>query len=703
MQIPQSLTTFPQSRNGNPAAVVTPEPVSARIRIRTSQASVQFVGSESDPEVSLPNLQATYDLEHLLEGRNTPMATVSTPPLTLRNAQGVRIPTRVFPTSSAGVKHVVMMIENLIRERQSAGLPVVLGLPTGSTPVGVYRELVRLHREEGLDFSNVITFNIDEYFPMRKEEVQSYHRFMHEHFFDHVNIKRKNIHIPDGTIPFEQIEEYCAEYEHKIHYAGGLDLLLLGIGRTGHIGFNEPGSSEQSRTRLVRLDPVTRRDAASAFFGEENVPTHAITMGVGTILEAKKIVLLAFGEHKASVVARTLQNEHTKACPASILQQHDDAVFVIDEPAACDLALRKTPWLLDERIDWTDAMVRKAVLWLAFNAKKALLKLTAEDFRQHNLHELLREHGPVQPLVRRVFDVMMETICDAPAGHEKKRVLCFSPHPDDDVISMGGTLIRLVDHGHDVHIAYMTSGNVAVFDHDALRFANFAADFNELFGLETQRAGELEKKVYDFLLNKRPGQIDSPEVLAIKSLVRKTEATAGAQAICIPERNLHFLDMPFYRTGLASKKSLGEEDILIVYQLLKEFQPHQIYVAGDLADPHGTHRICAHAIFEAVERLRGEGTDFEVWLYRGAWQEWEPHQIERAVPLSPDDLDKKKAAIFRHESQKDRAMFPGNTDKREFWQRAEDRNRGTADLYDQLGLPEYFAMEGFVLWKGDML
>lgn len=631
------------------------------------------------------------------------MATVSTPPLTLRHAQGVRIPTRVFPNSSDGVRHVVIMIENLIRERQSAGLPVVLGLPTGSTPIGVYRELVRLHREEGLDFSNVVTFNIDEYYPMRPDQTQSYHRFMREHLFAHVNIKPKNIHIPDGTIPFEQIEEYCADYEHKIHYAGGLDLLLLGIGRTGHIGFNEPGSSDKSRTRLVRLDPVTRRDAAAAFFGEENVPTHALTMGVGTLLEAKKIVLMAFGEHKAAVVANALEGEYSKSCPAGILRQHDDAVFVIDEPAADRLAIRKTPWLLDERVEWTDEMVKKAVLWLAFASKKALLKLTADDFREHNLHELLRECGPVQPLCRRVFDSMMQTLCDAPAGREPCRALCFSPHPDDDVISMGGTLIRLREQGHDVHIAYMTSGNVAVFDHDALRFANFAADFNEMFGLESQRTGELEKKVYEFLANKRPGQIDSPEVLAIKALVRKTEATAAAKSIDIDERNLHFLDMPFYRTGTASKRAIGPEDIAIVERLLTELCPQQIYVAGDLADPHGTHRVCAQAIFEAVARLRGADYDPEVWLYRGAWQEWEPYQIERAVPLSPDDLDKKKSAIFRHESQKDRAMFPGNTDKREFWQRAEERNRGTADLYDQLGLPEYFAMEGFVLWKGDML
>ena len=623
------------------------------------------------------------------------------PPQTLWNAQAVRIPTRVFPSSGEAVRHVVLMIENLIRERSSAGIPCVLGLPTGSTPVSVYRELVRLHREEGLDFSQVVTFNLDEYFGLAPEEVQSYHRFMTENLFDHVNIRPENVHIPDGTIPMADVEAFCDGYEQDIRRAGGLDLLILGIGRTGHIGFNEPGSSASERTRLVRLDPVTRRDASDAFFGEENVPTHAITMGVGSILDAKKIVLMAFGEHKAPTVRTALENAVGSTCPASYLQKHPDAVFVVDEPGASELTFVKTPWLVG-RANWNAELVRRAVLWLSFRAGKALLKLTAEDFRAHNLHELLREHGPVEKLCQKVFDDMMVTVCPEPGGPTGRRVLCFSPHPDDDVISMGGTLIRLVDQGHDAHIAYMTSGNVAVFDHDAIRFANFIADFNQLFGIESEKTIELERTVHEFLAKKHPGQIDSPEVLAIKALVRKTEAMAAAKVIGIEEPNLHFLDLPFYRTGRVSKNKLGAEDVEIVHALLRQLKPTQLYVAGDLADPHGTHRICAEAVFHAAERYRSEGGELEIWLYRGAWQEWEPHQIERAVTLSPNDLDKKKAAIFRHESQKDRAMFPGTTDTREFWQRAEDRNRNTADLYDKLGLPEFYAMEGFVEWKGEM-
>lgn len=627
------------------------------------------------------------------------MAIVTTPIPRLCNAKAVRTPTRVFANSRDAVRHVVLMIENLIREKQSAGLPCVLGLPTGSTPVGVYRELVRLHKEEGLDLSGVVTFNLDEYYPLRPDALQSYHRFMREHFFDHVNIKPRNIHLPDGTVPFDQLEEYCDNYEHEIRRAGGIDLLLLGIGRTGHIGFNEPGSSPRSRTRLVRLDPVTRRDAADAFFSEENVPTQALTMGIGTMMEAKKIVLMAFGEHKATVVKRALELEVNPSCPASVLQNHPNAVFVIDEPGSNELTSVKHPWLVD-RVDWTEAMIRRAVIWLSFTSGKALLQLTADDFRGHNLHELLRDHGPAHSLCRKMFDRMMSTIVNEPAGKSPRRVLCFSPHPDDDVISMGGTLIRLAQQGHDVHVAYMTSGNVAVFDHDALRFANFVSEFNQLFGIDQEKTSELERRVRSFLADKKAGQVDSPEVLTIKALVRKIEAVAAARFVGIEEKKLHFLDMPFYRTGRASKKSIGEEDVEIVHRLLSELRPSQVYVAGDLADPHGTHRVCADSIFAALQRMGADADGIEVWLYRGAWQEWEPHQIEMAVPLSPDDLDRKKSAIFRHESQKDRAMFPGTTDTREFWQRAEERNRGTAKLYDTLGLPEYYAMEGFVRWTG---
>jgi glucosamine-6-phosphate deaminase len=611
-----------------------------------------------------------------------------------------RVPTLVFPTSVQASRHLALMIESLIRQNNSAGRPTVLGLPTGSTPVGLYRELVRLHREAGLDFSRVITFNLDEYFPMRPDDPQSYRRWMQETFLDHVNIAPHNAHVPDGTIAPEDAEEYCQRYEQKIRRAGGIDLQVLGIGRTGHIGFNEPGSTRHSRTRMVTLDPVTRRDAAGSFFGEENVPHQAVTMGVGTILDARKVVLMAFGEHKAPVVQRAVEGPVTESVAASFLQQHPDATFLLDHPAARRLTAFDRPWALGP-VDWTPALIRKAVIWLGLAVEKALLKLSDDDFREHELFELLREHGPASVLGRRVFDDLMATICTRPGGAEPGTVLVFSPHPDDDVISMGGTLARLAEQGHQVHIAYMTSGNIAVFDHDAWRFVDFVTQFNRLFGVDQEKTTGLRERIQKFLRTKRPGQRDSEDVLKIKSLIRETEARAAASACGVPPEQLEFMDLRFYRTGTIAKAPIHPQDIDDVVALLERLRPAQVYVAGELSDPHGTHRVCAEAAFEAVRRVRKRGQDFEVWLYRGAWEEWEPHELERVVPLSPEDVERKKQAIFRHQSQKDRAMFPGAVDQREFWQRAEDRNRDTARLYDRLGLPEFYALEGLVQWRDD--
>ncbi len=609
-----------------------------------------------------------------------------------------KVPALVYPTSAQAARHVALMIESLIRQNNSAGRPTVLGLPTGSTPVGLYRELIRLHKDVGLDFSRVVTFNLDEYFPMEPDDPQSYRLWMHETFFNHVNILPQNIHIPDGTLKPEDTEEWCLRYEQKIRRAGGIDLMILGIGRTGHIGFNEPGSTRSSRTRMVTLDPVTRRDAASSFFGEENVPHQAVTMGVGTILDARKIVIMAFGEHKAGVVQRAAEGPVTDAVAASFLQEHPDATFLLDHAAAGALAAVARPWTIGP-IDWTPALIRKAVIWLSLKVNKALLKLSDDDFREHELYELLREHGPAQALGRRVFDEMMTTICTQPAGLEPRTVLAFSPHPDDDVISMGGTLIRLVEQGHKVHVAYMTSGNIAVFDHDAWRFTDFVVEFNRLFGIDEKHTDCVKERVQSFLCTKKPGQPDSVELLKVKALIRQTEARAGALACGVPPEQLEFMDLRFYRTGTIAKEPIHPQDIADIIALLKRLQPAQIYVAGELSDPHGTHRVCAEAVFEAVRAVRKEGMQFEVWLYRGAWEEWEPHEVERVVPLSPCDLERKKQAIFRHQSQKDRAMFPGGTDQREFWQRAEDRNRNSAKVYDKLGLPEFYALEGLVQWR----
>ena len=621
---------------------------------------------------------------------------------TARPCPGTKIPCYIFRSADDAGRHVAQLVANTIRERNSYGRYAVLGLATGSSPVSVYRELVRLHREEGLDFSRVITFNLDEYYGLGPDRPQSYHRWMHEHFFKYINIRPENIHIPDGTVPAEDIELYCQQYEQMIRRAGGIDLQLLGIGRNGHIGFNEPFSIRHSRTRLVRLDPVTRKDAAQDFFHEANVPLHAITMGIATILEAREIVLLAFGENKAKILREALEGPVTDRVPASFLQEHRNVTCVADEGAAAELTGVATPWLLGN-VEWTDPLIKQAVLWLCFQTRKALLKLEGDDFRRYDLHQLLRHHGPASRLAQRVFRWMIETITDHPAGTEPVRILCFSPHPDDDVICMGGTLRRLVEDGHEVHIAYMTSGNIAVFDHDARRMADFVAELNRQFGIDTEKSIALEAKILEGLAKKAPGDPDTPEVLKIKELIRWSEAKAAAAVCGCKEEHLHFLNLPFYRTGMVEKRPPEEEDYQTVRELIQRLRPRQIYVAGDFSDPHGTHRVCAKIIFHVLKQLEAdEGYRPEVLLYRGAWQEWPLHQIQVAVPLSPAELQTKKEAIFRHESQKDTALFPGPDDPREFWQRAEDRNRRTADLYNQIGLPEYYALEAFVRWDGRM-
>jgi glucosamine-6-phosphate deaminase len=633
-----------------------------------------------------------------------------------------KIPVQVYEEAAEASVAVAREIADLIRERKQAGKRCVLGLATGSTPVGVYAELVRMCAARDVSFQNVVTFNLDEYFPMGREELQSYWRFMQEHLFAHIDIRPENVHVPDGTIPLSEVAAYCRRYEEMIAAAGGLDLQILGIGRTGHIGFNEPGSGRESRTRLITLDRVTRLDAAADFFGEEHVPRRAITMGVGTILAARRVVLMAFGEHKAPVIAQAVEGPVTSSVAASFLQEHAHAAMVVDKAAAAELTRFKTPWLVDGgEMAWDDAMTRKAVIWLAGKVGKPILKLTDEDYNEHGLQELAAARESAYEVNIDVFRALQETITGWPGGKpsgEKrkgdinrptdavfpKRVIIFSPHPDDDVISMGGTLIRLVDQGHEVHVAYQTSGNIAVFDADAIRFADFAAEYNRLFGIGAEDAKRVEEHIEAFLRRKKPGQVDSPEVQGIKGLIRRGEARAAGRSCGVPVERLHFMDLPFYETGRVKKKPLGEEDVRLTADLLEKIRPHQVYAAGDLSDPHGTHRVCLAAVLEAVRRIRtrdskGWIAQCEVWLYRGAWQEWEPEKVEMAVPLSPEELLRKRMAIFKHQSQKDRAMFPG-LDQREFWQRAEDRNRATAATYNKLGLAEYEAMEGFVRWKG---
>ena len=622
------------------------------------------------------------------------------------------IPVRVFPDASEAAVVVAAEIAALIRQKASRGRRCVLGLPAGSTPLAAYKELVRLHKEEGLSFANVVTFNLDEYYPMRPNELQSRCRFMAENLFDHVDIDRANVHIPDGTLPFEKVPAHCEEYERAIVRAGGIDLQLLGIGRTGHIGFNEPGSDRLSRTRLITLDRVTRQDAAADFFGEENVPRQALTMGVGTILDARRVILMAFGEHKAPIIAQAAEGPPTASVAASFLREHADATIMLDEAAAAQLTRLKCPWLLGP-VEWDEPVMRRAVIWLARKVRKPILKLTAEDYNENGLQGLLAEQGPAYEINLRIFRLMQETITGWPGGKPAgarrpgdierprdsifpKRVVIFSPHPDDDVIAMGGTLIRLVEQGHEVHVAYQTSGGLSVFDHDAIRFADFAMEFNRIFGIDQKETARIERHIEQFLRNKAPGDIDSTEVQQLKALIRRGESRAAGRYCGVPLENLHFLNMPFYETGRVLKRPLGDSDISIITELLERIRPQQIYAAGDLSDPHGTHRMCLAAVLRAIGRVKGQPwfADCEVWLYRGAWQEWGPEQIDMAVPLSPDELRRKRYAIFHHESQKDRVMFPGADDRpagpsgaggqepgrRQFWQRAEDRNRATARL-----------------------
>lgn len=628
-----------------------------------------------------------------------------------------KLPCSIFMNSREAARTVAREIASLIRARAAEGRQAVLGLATGSTPTGIYAELVRMHREEQLSFANVVTFNLDEYYPMQPEDLQSYVRFMREHLFDHIDIKPGNYHVPDGTVPVETVADYCRQYEEQIAAAGGIDIQILGIGRTGHIGFNEPGSDQTTRTRMITLDSVTRIDAASDFFGAENVPRRAITMGVGTILAAKKIFILAFGEGKSSIVARTVEGEMSPAVPATWLQAHPNVCVLLDQAAAAGLTRFRSPWVL-ESVVWDPITIRRAVIWLSEKLNRAILKLTDSDYNEEGLQGLLAAYGSAYEINLQVFRHLQSTIVGWPAGkpdHAKqpgdrprpfdnifpKRVIIFSPHPDDDVISMGGTLIRLADQGHEVHIAYQTSGNIAVFDDDTIRFAEFVSDYCARFGLLSARITELEEHVETFLKNKQPGQVDSHEVQQIKALIRRGEARAGARCCGVPNERTHFLDMPFYETGRVKKKPLGAEDIQILVDLMRKIQPHQIYAAGDLSDPHGTHRTCLKAIIQACHVCRHDDwyRTSEVWLYRGAWQEWPVYQIEMAVPLSPEEVKQKRNAIFKHQSQKDRALFPG-PDMREFWQRAEARNADTARRYDKLGLAEYEAIEGFVRWDG---
>ena len=584
-------------------------------------------------------------------------------------------------------------IAAVIRERNAAGKSAVLGLATGSTPIGVYRELVRKHKEEGLSFRHVVTFNLDEYWPMPKDSIHSYHRFMWENLFSQVDIDPANVHIPDGAVSREHVEEYGDKYERAIRDAGGIDFQILGIGKTGHIGFNEPGSGADSRTRLVTLDTVTRRDAAADFFGEDYVPREAITMGVATIMDAREIAILATGEHKASIVRRAVEGEIDVEVAATFLQRHPNTTFYLDLASAAELTRIATPWLIDE-VKWTQDLMVRAVIWLSGQTGKAILKLTQRDYSDHKLSSLVAKYGTPGEVNGKVFNVLGAKIRGKSKLPTHQRIICFSPHPDDDVISMGGILHKLVENENEVVVAYMTSGNIAVFDHDVRRYVDFLERMAEEGRLDPKKAGTLAKTVHEFFERKRPGEVDIPEVQDIKRLIREAEAVSGLETVGLSRAASRFLNLPFYQTGKVRKDPVGPADIKIVRELLEEVRPGLIFVAGDLSDPHGTHRMCKEAIDGALEHAREKP---EIWLYRGAWQEWAIHEATWLVPLSQEELRLKIQAIFKHQSQKDSAPFPGGYDEREFWQRVEARNKGTAAELDRLGLAEYYAMEAYVV------
>ncbi len=625
-----------------------------------------------------------------------------------------KIPVKIYPDLKAGSNAVAKQIADLIREKQKRKEKAVLGLSTGSTPKTLYAELVRIHKEEKLSFKNVITFNLDEYYPISNDALQSYNRFMRVNLFNHVDIDPKNTHIPNGAIKKEDIKEHCRQYEKMVEDAGGIDLQILGIGNNGHIGFNEPGSSVHSKTRLITLDNSTRIANAYEFANISEVPRLAITMGIGEILKAKKIILLAWGPGKAAVIKKSVEEDDTEHVPASLLQNHDDVTFVIDEAAAAELTRFKSPWLTGD-CDWTPKMIKKAVVNMALKLKKPVLSLTNSDYNEYGLSDLLVEEGDAYEINLKVYYMLRDSITGWPGGkphanlpeHPErsepypKRCVIFSPHPDDDIISMGGTFQRLHDQDHDVHIAYQTSGNIAVTDEFVTRFLDFAVGFEEIAGIDTKKSGKILEDARRFIARKKANQTDTPTIRAIKGLIRRCEAKATCRYVGIKDENIHFQNLPFYETGSIEKKPMSEKDVKLTMELLREIKPHQVYCAGDFADPHGTHIVCFNVVVESLKRIKAAGdewiNDCWLWLYKGAWQEWNIEEVEMAIPMSPDQVMKKRFGIFIHQSQKDMVPFQGS-DSREFWQRAEARNEATANLYADLGLTHYAAIEAFVRW-----
>ncbi|MBQ9284967.1 MAG: glucosamine-6-phosphate deaminase [Bacteroidaceae bacterium] len=624
-----------------------------------------------------------------------------------------KLPTDIYATAEEGAAEVALKIAATIRQRQREIRACTMAFSGGATLTEVFNQLVRMHQEEGLSFQNVVVFVTYEYYPLPADSVQSNLKILKEQFFDRVDIPAQNIYPLDGTTPQERVNEHCLAYERMIEQIGGIDIALLGIGRMGNIALNVTGSQRNSHTRLVLLDATSRAEAVKVFGAEQNVPVCAITMGVSTIRKAKKIFLLAWGEEKAEVIKSAVEGEMTDAQSATFLQMHNNVQVVLDLSSAANLTRIRRPWLVTS-CDWNDKLIRSAIVWLCQKTGKPILKLTNKDYNEHGLGELLAIYGSAYDVNIKIFNDLQHTITGWPGGKPnaddsnrperakpaQKRVIIFSPHPDDDVISMGGTLQRLVKQKHEVHVAYETSGNIAVGDEEVFRFMHFINGFNELFDEgKNEVINARYKEFIDFINKKKPEDFDTRDILEVKGLIRRGEARMASMYSGIPLKRVHFLNLPFYETGKIQKNPISEADIEIVLALLREVKPHQIFVAGDLADPHGTHRVCTDAVLAAIDIEKEAGAEWlkncRIWMYRGAWAEWEIEHIEMAVPISPEELRTKRNAILKHASQMESAPFLGN-DERLFWQRAEDRNHATAELYNSLGLAAYEAMEAFV-------
>lgn len=621
-----------------------------------------------------------------------------------------KVPTQIYESSTDASFSIAKDIAKKIKDKTVAGAKFVLALPGGHSPQTIYQELIRLHKEEGLSFKDVIIFNIYEFYPLAPQS-NSNLKVLKESFLDYIDVDLNNVYSPDGSVPKEEILNYCRAYEQTIQNVGGIDYLLLGLGRAGNIGINIAGSSMNSHTRLVLLDQQSRKEAINTFGSLEQVPPSAVTMGLSTIMKAKEIALIAWGEDKAKSIRDVVEGHISDAVPASCLQAHSAASVHIDLNAAFDLTRINHPWLVTS-CEWNSKLIRRAIVWLCFKVNKPILKLTNKDYQENSLEELLALYGSAYNVNIKIFNDLQHTITGWPGGKPNaddtnrperakpypKKVIIFSPHPDDDVISMGGTFKRLVDQQHDVHVAYQTSGNIAVGDEEVIRYVSFLEDIRSKYDAGNEPLKKKYAEILQYLLHdKREGDVDTADIMFMKGHIRRQEATTACRYVGMDTNNVKFLDLPFYETGRVKKNPISEADVEIVKNYLESVKPHEVFVAGDLADPHGTHKVCLDAILAAIDELKGAEwlKECRFWMYRGAWAEWEIDHIEMAVPISPEELRKKRNAILKHQSQMESAPFLGN-DERLFWQRSEDRNRATAELYRQLGLASYEAIEAFV-------